>query len=67
MHSEIKPYQCDTCSKEFGNESNLLRHVNHVHKKSKPNECELCKKLFSDKGNLKVHLRLVHNNSTTVV
>ena len=62
IHSKLKQYQCDTCSKKFAYKPNLQRHIRHVHEKSKPHKCELCKKMFSDKGNLKAHLGRVHTS-----
>ena len=41
-------YNCDECSSEFFESSELKYHV-HLHEKDKPFTCEICSKRFSQK------------------
>jgi len=50
-----------SCAREFGNKSNLLRHVKSVHMKTEF-ICGLCKKSFSLKDNLNYHTKTVHKD-----
>ncbi|XP_038616531.1 PR domain zinc finger protein 15 [Tachyglossus aculeatus] len=54
-------YQCNICSKNFQNSSNLSRHIrSHGDKLFK---CEECSKLFSRKESLKQHVSYKHSRN----
>ena len=56
-HSGIKPYQCETCQRQFAVKSNLTKHL-AVHSGIKAYACEDCGRRFSFSANLRSHMRI---------
>ncbi|CAK1554487.1 unnamed protein product [Leptosia nina] len=56
IHSGIKPYQCEICSKSFTQKNNMLMHYK-THVGDKPHECMVCGKRFITKSKLTLHSR----------
>ena len=53
--------KCDICGVFIcGSESNLINHVNLIHKKIKDHQCEACGKSFGTKQYLTFHIKSVH-------
>ena len=52
-------FQCETCHKNFTNNSRLKRHL-LVHTKETPFICEVCNKGFSQQENMKRHMKNKH-------
>jgi zinc finger protein MSN2/4 len=46
VHQKQKPFKCKICEKEFGQESDLKRHIMAEHEKQKPFKCTVCQKDF---------------------
>lgn len=57
----FKTYECHICSRPFGNNSHLQRHINSVHSKVKQHKCLYCSKSFSRYDKLKAHSKRLHN------
>ena len=57
VHSDKKPFKCESCSKTFWQEINLNSHINKSHQK-KVFICDVCAAGFSSESNLKHHLGL---------
>ena len=55
-HTDILPYKCDHCSKEFREKGSLERHV-RTHTGEKPYKCKHCGRTFAEHGTLNRHLR----------
>ena len=51
---------CQNCGKYFFKPSNLVIHINAVHRGTKIS-CNSCDKLFATPGSLKRHIDTVHN------
>ena len=61
VHGEEKEFECNVCSRVFGNPKTHLNHVKNSHQKSKRNhKCDSCQKWFIDSGNLKYHIKTFH-------
>ncbi|XP_065089305.1 zinc finger protein 184-like [Ochlerotatus camptorhynchus] len=56
IHNEIRPFQCEYCSKGFNQMCNLKKHI-RMHTKEKPYLCSWCDKGFTNSTELKVHTR----------
>lgn len=56
IHNEIRPFQCEYCSKGFNQMCNLKKHI-RMHTKEKPYLCSWCDKGFTNSTELKVHIR----------
>ncbi|EAT44077.1 AAEL004512-PA [Aedes aegypti] len=56
IHKEIRPFQCEFCSKGFNQMSNLKKHI-RLHTKEKPYLCNQCDKGFTNSTELKIHVR----------
>merc|ERR1719197_315428 len=53
-------HECLLCGKVFGQDSDLERHLDCVHRRLKKFECERCGKRFGQKSSLKTHIETVH-------
>ena len=69
VHGSIKDFKCDFCSKSFGTNVNLQRHLetkgvsNHlqrIYDSKDQNMCNLCNTKFTCKGSLTKHELLIH-------
>lgn len=56
IHNEIRPFQCEYCSKGFNQMGNLKKHI-RMHTREKPYLCSWCDKGFTNSTELKVHIR----------
>ena len=56
-HEKIKPYECEFCSKTFGQKNILTVHIRITHEKIKPHKCKDCDKKFSERGDLNKHFK----------
>lgn len=55
-HDEITGfYNCSICGKQMNSATNMLRHVNSVHRNVKEITCEICSKSFSKVQNYERH------------
>ncbi|PNF40892.1 hypothetical protein B7P43_G14989 [Cryptotermes secundus] len=55
-----RPHSCNTCSKSFRCNSDLLRHE-RIHSGERPYSCDICNKCFTTKSDLTRHKR-IHDN-----
>lgn len=58
VHTDEKPFNCDSCERKFRTAALLSRHVDAVHKKIKNCVCELCGRGFNEKRVLENHRRI---------
>lgn len=56
VHSELTPYECELCQKQFHTIHDLKRHLKSHSEKTY--QCELCKKMFRRKAYLKAHFQM---------
>merc|ERR1712150_29412 len=59
-------YNCNICGKKMNSATNMVRHVNSVHRNVKEIICEICNKPFSKIQNYERHLR-VHDGKKPYV
>lgn len=52
--------KCKLCSKEFFSRTNLLRHIDEIHKQKKLFECDYCHNTFAQMVALKLHINANH-------
>ena len=57
---EKKPYQCQTCRRNFRDLSTFIRH-NRTHTGEKPYDCKMCRRAFSQSSNLHRHIKVCHS------
>ena len=62
VHEGKKPNSCDFCDKAYYRKTDLIHHVNTVHKgiKKKSNSCDICDKTFYRKRDLIYHINSIH-------
>ena len=60
IHSDVKNYQCDICSKQFAAATNLRKHVNTVHHDIKNFKCPECDFRADSRRGIKEHYEPVH-------
>ena len=60
VHTEDRPYNCDTCDLKFKSMTNLKAHQ-VMHTGEKKFSCKICEKLFSYKTSLLHHMKM-HDN-----
>ena len=65
VHSELRPYKCEFCEKEFKAKGNLTEHQ-RIHTGEKPFKCELCGKKFTQSATLSFHMN-IHNERKIIV
>jgi uncharacterized Zn-finger protein len=51
-----KPHKCTDCGRCFNNKSNLMSHIQLVHKKLSPYMCDMCHETFKRKKMLLEHI-----------
>ena len=56
IHEGRKDHICIHCSRGFGTQRNLKRHIETVHEGVKKFKCEPCNKAYSQSHELKKHL-----------
>lgn len=56
IHEGRKDHICIHCSRGFGTQRNLKRHIETVHEGIKKFKCEPCNKAYSQSHELKKHL-----------
>jgi len=59
VHTEDKPFKCQTCDKAFSNADALKKHM-RVHMGQKPYKCHMCDRAFSESRATKRHMMTVH-------
>ena len=59
-HSEVKPFNCDSCEMAFKSTNALRRHKSVVHEGIRPYACRLCSFRAGQSHSLTVHYRGVH-------
>ena len=71
VHTVVKPYSCDICSKTFSRKSHLTDHT-RIHTGERPYSCELCQKSYSSSTELSKHkksaghLKMLESTKKTV-
>lgn len=80
MHSKLKPYHCNYCSKDFTRNDHLRRHQQRVHGEETQAAatmtaaatnfeqrfiCQECKAIFTSSGHLRVHMENKHHHDYT--
>lgn len=66
IHTEIRPFFCHICGKNFRVLGGLQRHINEHHNGVKKYSCEICAKKFSAKSTRDDHLN-IHTNTRPFV
>lgn len=61
VHSELRNFTCELCSKSFKTSSNLYVHIKQ-HKNQRDHPCQLCPLSFFTSSHLKAHLK-IHSKS----
>lgn len=56
IHTDLRPYTCEFCSKSFNQLCKLKYHI-VIHSSDKPVSCEICNKAFSNDKDIKIHMR----------
>ena len=59
-----KNYKCNTCDKDFGQQSSLNLHDRIVHQKSMEIKCNYCDKMSISPSTLEFHVKSMHANQT---
>ena len=62
VHSDVRPFPCNTCHMSFKQQSHLRRHE-RIHTGEKPFACSLCDKSYTRSDRLKDHMRASHEAS----
>lgn len=57
---EHQTFYCDLCTKFYGRNSHLWKHVNRCHKGNKLITCQMCFKTSASKYHLKQHFNKIH-------
>lgn len=57
VHSEDRPFTCETCSKSFKTSSNLNVHIK-MHNNQRDHQCTDCPQAFFTSSHLKAHLKI---------
>ncbi|KAI8121970.1 hypothetical protein FF38_05677 [Lucilia cuprina] len=58
VHTNEKPFKCQTCNNSYRQEINLKNHIISAHTKEKKFACKQCPKSFALKERLRLHMRL---------
>lgn len=57
VHSDVRSFTCEICSKSFKTSSNLNVHVK-MHKNQRDHKCTLCPQAFFTTSHLKAHMKI---------
>lgn len=63
VHSDLRNFTCELCSKAFKTSSNLYVHIKQ-HNNQRDHSCQLCPLSFFTSSHLKAHLK-IHSKDTT--
>ena len=64
IHTQEKPYKCDSCERSFRQQGILYRHTLQIHRRDKLErlDCEVCGLTYFGKIALSYHMRYAHKN-----
>ena len=63
VHDVKMAFKCDSCNRDFTENSKLKQHIASVHEGKKPFTCDLCNRNFANNSNLTKHIASVHEGT----